>query len=555
MTTTGLVLRDYQVEALQAFWTCPDQRQLQSLPTGTGKTVIFARLARDWCERSHPADRRRVLIIAHTEELVAQAAVKVTADHGRRPGVVKAETNEVDRDVLVASIQTIVHPGRLAQIRDVGLVVVDEAHHAPAASYRAVLETLGCFDPTSGVRALGMTATASRGDGVSLGQVWESISYERSLLWMIRRGYLADVEGRALAVPDLELAGIRRSGGDYVASNLADRLVEAAAPDVVAKAYRAEAGDRKGILFAPTVATAALFAEALCAAGTAAEVVHGDLPVDERAAVLRRLRTGQTQVVTNCAVLTEGYDDPSIEVCVVGRPTTSAGLYQQMVGRVLRPWPGKPKALVLDVVGASGRHSLNAYATLAGSLAREPKPGETLLELMEAVEAAAVGDLLTSWHEGPVTIEAIDLFGGSRQQWLRTKAGHWFLPAGTRFLVIHPDLRETYSVAYYAAKGKGGGWVKRGLPDLSYAMGIAESDITHEEDALSRKEGRWREKMATQKAIDYAISLGLLPEGSERGPDLRGGMVGDLISRHNASLRLDGPIGEFLKARGLGVGE
>ncbi|MBC7324096.1 MAG: DEAD/DEAH box helicase family protein, partial [Moorella sp. (in: Bacteria)] len=188
-----ITLRDYQQDAVQAVLQAKGKgitRPLVALPTGTGKTIVFAALAREL--------NARTLILAHRDELIRQAADKVSMVWPEAEiGVIKAEENEKNKQVVVASVQTLARPARLEQVarEDFTLCVVDEAHHAPALSYRRIMDYLLFLDGEPERLLLGVTATARRGDNVGLGNVFEDVVFQASILTMVRAGYLSDIRG------------------------------------------------------------------------------------------------------------------------------------------------------------------------------------------------------------------------------------------------------------------------------------------------------------------------------------------------------------------------
>ncbi|HEY6014296.1 MAG TPA: DEAD/DEAH box helicase [Candidatus Limnocylindrales bacterium] len=546
-------LRDYQneaVDAVRADLADGVTRPAVVLPTGGGKTIVFSALGE--AERS----RGKTLIVAHRDELINQAADKYrSVNPGADVGIVKAERDDHEHAVIVSSVQTLARPNRRGRISGVGLGIIDECHHATAKSYLDVMDHFG-------VPFVGFTATLARGDGKALGEVWQKISYEMPLLRMIRRGYLTDVKGIRIKVPDLDLKGLRKTAGDYREGELGERLAESMAPVTVARAYR-EHGVREdgtvrpGILFAPTVATAQIFAEAMTDEGFRCEAIWGDMPMDDRRRVLREFDEGKIDILSNCMVLTEGFDSPRAEVAVIARPTQSAPLYVQMVGRVLRLYPGKSFALVLDVVGAATNHELCTLATLSGDRLGEIKETSSLLKALdelEAAEAEAVDEADSLGYVGDVVSETVDLFAGSRQSWLQTHGGHWFIPAGGRIIALVPDRVGRLDVAWFEMpsrdnnwKPRGGGYVVRGIADFGIAMAHGEGEITWEEEVMAAKDRAWRKKKRTQAQVDFARRLGMrtdqIPES------MRAGQLGDLISIELASRRIDRLVERHLAGR------
>ena len=398
MTTlapSSLALRPYQHEAIDEILAAISNginRPLVSLPTGTGKTVVFAHLL---AQRGG-----RGLVLAHRDELLRQAADKLMlVAPGLNVGIVKAGENQVAAQVVVASVQTLSRPNRLEQLPgDIETLVVDEAHHAVAPTYLRILEYLGAFN-TNGPLCVGFTATPERGDGAGLGAVWQKIVYQKTILEMLLAGYLCDLRAVRVSVA-VNLNQVRVRGGDYAEGELGRAMMHANAPAHVVAAYQEHAAGRKTLVFTPTVDLAHAMAESFESAGVRAEALDGQTPDEERRAILRRLHSGETQVVANCAVLTEGFDEPSIDCVIVARPTKSKPLYIQMVGRGTRIYPGKEDCLVLDVVGATSRHDLITASTifdldLSTKSAREAAE-ERDKEVKEEQGYDAAGDLVSS---------------------------------------------------------------------------------------------------------------------------------------------------------------
>lgn len=352
MQAPGPSLRPYQraaIDAVLAARRAGARRLLVCLPTGAGKTVIFAHLA--------SLARRPVLVLAHREELLAQAADKIARALGD-PSAVAIERAEQrahpTAKVVVCSIRSL-HPRRLAELmrgRDIGLVVYDECHHAAAEDNERVLRQLGAFEPAWTGTLLGFTATTARGDGVGLNRVFERIAYTRTLPEMIDDGYLVPLRGfRVETAADLTV--LTGGGLDFREDELAEAVDIQERNALVARSIQELARDRRTIVFCVTVAHAQNLAQALRLVGVPAGVVHGELPSDRRAEVLRGFRDGRSAALTNVAVLTEGFDDPGVSCVAMARPTRSEGLYAQCVGRGTRLSPGKKDCLVLDFVDVS----------------------------------------------------------------------------------------------------------------------------------------------------------------------------------------------------------
>lgn len=524
LTAAGLVQDDlsetlsprpYQNECIRAVLDAVSngkRRPAVVLPTGSGKTVIFSHLSRHWNDYGFPG---RILILVHRDELVRQTVEKLRAIAPHLVvGIVQADLDEHEgAHVVVGSVQTLRKLHRLDNITlsgRIGLVIVDECHHASAESYVTVLNALGCFNPDADTVAVGFTATLSRSDMKSLGDVWEYVAFRRDILDMIPK-YLVDVSGKMVTVEGLSLSQVAMRGGDFQVGSLSDALLSADAPDFIADAYMEHAADRKGIVFTPSVATAEAFSDALCRRGVEARMVWGGMDKEARRDVLRDAHEGRVQVLVNCMVLTEGFDWPAAEVAVIARPTTSSALYVQMVGRVLRQYPGKKKALVLDIVGATQEHRLATLADLTSNRIQIMHEGESLTEAVQRERKAGNPAL----RDYVVMYQDVDLFQRSGAVWLQTYEGIWFVSTRENVYFIWPGTEpERYHVGVKPMKGRGGGWRHRDI-DLETAMEWAEQEATAEDPMTARRKASWRvgRKPPTDGQRGYAARLRLdVPE-------------------------------------------
>jgi superfamily II DNA or RNA helicase len=348
----SMALRPYQREAIDAVLAARREgvrRMLVCLPTGAGKTVIFAQLAR--------LARRQVLVLAHREELIAQARSKI---EGALDGesVVSVERGSEraadDAKVLVCSLRSL-HEDRLARVlrgRNVGLVIYDECHHAAAEDNLRVLRQLGVFDEGWTGTLLGFTATTSRGDGKGLDGVFERIVFSRTLPELIEDGFLVPLRGFRISTK-ADLTRLSGGGIDFREDELAEAVDIEERNALVARSIQELARDRRTIAFCVTVGHAKNLARSLNALGVPAGIVHGAMASDDRRRALEEFRRGLTHVLTNVAVLTEGFDDPGVSCVAMARPTRSEGLYAQCVGRGTRLAPEKKDCLILDFVDLS----------------------------------------------------------------------------------------------------------------------------------------------------------------------------------------------------------
>ncbi|MGV3534027.1 MAG: DEAD/DEAH box helicase, partial [Chthoniobacteraceae bacterium] len=265
-----------------------------------------------------------------------------------------AERAAADAKVLVSSIRSL-HEERLARVirgRDVGLIIYDECHHAAADDNLRVLRQLGAFDEGWNGTLLGFTATTSRGDGKGLDKVFEKIVYSRSLPVMIDDGYLSPLRGFRIST-SADLTRLSPGGLDFREEELAEAVDIEERNALVARSIQELARDRRTIAFCVTVNHARNLARSLNILGVPAGIVHGEMRPDVRAQALADFREGRTQVLTNVAVLTEGFDDPGVSCIAMARPTRSEGLYAQCVGRGTRLYPDKKDCLILDFVDVS----------------------------------------------------------------------------------------------------------------------------------------------------------------------------------------------------------
>lgn len=324
-------------------------RQLAVVPTGGGKTIIFSRLADD-------IQPQRTLILAHREELITQAVDKLRNSTGLQAQVEMGEDRaSLDAPVVVASVQTLMREKRRERWprNHFGLVVVDEAHHALADSY---LNTLGHFHDHA--KVLGVTATPDRGDKKNLGKYFENIACEITMLDLVKQGWLSPIKVKTVPL-ELSLRGVRTKAGDFSADDLGHALepyLEKIADVLV------EHRHRKTLVFLPLIAVSKRFAQICRDRGLLAEHVDGQST--ERQAALERFKRDETRILTNAMLLTEGYDEPSIDCVVCLRPTKIRALYSQIIGRGTRIWPGKDHLLVLDFLWQAEEHSLMRPANL-----------------------------------------------------------------------------------------------------------------------------------------------------------------------------------------------
>lgn len=395
----GMTLRPYQAQAVDAVmseWGEGRRKTLLVLPTGCGKTVVFANVAKRVVDAGG-----RVLVLAHRGELLDQAADKIMAATGLGCSVEKAERTSAGEwfRVTVGSVQSMMRESRLRRFGhdDFDAIVIDEAHHAVSDSYGAVLDWFPDAD------VLGVTATPDRADRRNLGAVFDSVAFEYSLPSAIRDGYLCPIKAQTVPL-SIDLSAVRQSAGDFSAGDLGtalDPYLYQIADEMVA----AGCMGRRTVVFLPLVATSKKFRAILESKGFRAAEVNGES--EDRAEVLADFDAGRYQVLCNSMLLTEGWDCPAVDCVIVLRPTRSNGLYQQMVGRGTRlsPETGKTELLLLDFLWHTERHDLCRPAHLVAST---PEVAEAMTERLaaagcpeelEAVERAASADVVAQREE------------------------------------------------------------------------------------------------------------------------------------------------------------
>lgn len=398
-------LRPYQLDALEAINA--DFREYTStllvLPTGCGKTIVFAHLGDQ--DRIHG----RIMVIAHREELINQAAEKIKAVSGITPDIEMAEQHADSSlfsrsPIVISTVQTLTNgPAdncRLLKFDpfQFSRLIIDEAHHAPANSYRRIFKH---FTQNEELKVLGVTATPDRKDQAAMGKVFESVAYEYAIPDAIRDGWLVPVKQIAVDVASLDLRAVRTTAGDLNGADLAKIMEIEETLHGVADPTIEIAGDKKCLVFTASLVQA----ERLCEIFNrhepmSARWIQGNTPKDQRRAILADFKARKFKRLVNVGVFTEGFDDPSIEAVVMARPTKSRALYAQMAGRGTRPLPGvvdgladaearrqaiaesgKPGIEIIDFVGNADKHKLVTTADILGG--RDPD------EVIERAKAKA----------------------------------------------------------------------------------------------------------------------------------------------------------------------
>lgn len=348
-------LRPYQQEAKDAIfeqWDNGVKKTLLVLPTGCGKTVVFAKVTEDCVRQGN-----RVLILAHRGELLDQAADKLMKTTGLGCALEKAENTCLGSwfRVVVGSVQTLMRQKRLDQFPEdfFDTIIIDEAHHCISDSYQKVLQHF------PDAQILGVTATPDRGDMQNLGQFFESLAYEYTLPKAIKEGYLTPI--KALTIPlKIDMRSVSVQAGDFKVGDIGTALDPYL--EGIAEEMKKYCSDKKTVVFLPLVKTSQKFRDLLNEHGFQAVEVNGNS--QDRAEILADFEEGKYNVLCNSMLLTEGWDCPSVDCIVVLRPTKVRSLYCQMVGRGTRLFSGKDHLLLLDFLWHTERHELCHPASL-----------------------------------------------------------------------------------------------------------------------------------------------------------------------------------------------
>lgn len=369
-------LRPYQQEALDAVNTFSDKginRQLVVLPTGAGKTVIFSHLPQT------KVNSLPMLVLAHRAELLYQAKEKIGWSNPELDIQIEQADNVAGHcDVVVASVPTL---GRAESERILKYpkdyfktIVIDEAHHAAAPTYRRILDY---FNPSL---LLGVTATPQRSDNTRLTDVFDEIVYYKTIQDLIEDGYLCSLVGYRIKT-ETDISGVATNEGDYVASQLEDAIDTPERNAHIVAAYHSLVPESKAIVFCAGVKHANNLASSFSATQVPTEVILGDTSAQDREHILARFKSGETRVLVNVGVLTEGFDEPSIQSIILARPTRSTLLYTQIVGRGTRLYEGKPHCTILDFVDTTKGKKPIGLPSLLGLPPEFDLQGQDLIEV------------------------------------------------------------------------------------------------------------------------------------------------------------------------------
>ena len=343
-------LRDYQINGIDdivnAWKDC--KSVLFQMPTGTGKTTLFCEIVRKFTTELYPD--KKVLIITHRKELVEQAFNRLVSDFHLTSGIISSNFIGIQSSpIQVASIQTLVR--RDEHQKDIfSLVIIDEAHHALASTYRKLWD----FYPSS--KFLGVTATPIRTNGEGFQDLFDKLITTDSIKWFIKNNHLSDIRYFASHTPDV--SNIKIKAGDYDETELSEIMQDNTVMADLVQSYKDFALDKKIIVFAVNRAHCAKIVEKFNSSDFTAKSIDTYTPTDERKSIVSDFRNNKFKILCNVNIFTEGFDCPDVDAVQLARPTKSLTLFMQQVGRCMRPHQNKQYGIVLDNAGLWKEHSL-----------------------------------------------------------------------------------------------------------------------------------------------------------------------------------------------------
>lgn len=539
----SLDLYDYQREAVDKLWASIHEDGVRTpaavMATGSGKTHVLASIAERW-NSTKPKDLKRVLVLAHRTELLQQAAERIRNTGTRaRVGVVRGTQNNVAADVVVGSVATLRNESRRELVRGVGLIIVDECHHATAESYKRILGHYGALPDLNGPAvAIGFTATMMRGDRAQLGDVWTHIPFSIGMRELIEKGFLVPPVPYMVRVSDLDLSSVKMSGGDYQHGQLGEALQQSLAPAAVIRAYKKHAEGRPALLFTPTVALAEEMSVLFAEAGYRTAYATGATPSGERAATVKKFKAGKLDVLCNCGLFTEGTDIPNVGCVIMMRPTKSPSLFIQIVGRGARvdhDDPNKTDFIFLDVCGASQHHTLSASIELFGEEVPIKVKEDDEDEYEEGEDEEKVEEK-PRYADGALESRLIDLFNPRGPAWRQTSGGAWFLPRpGGRILAVVPSaIKACLDLVDMGPKIGDSYTIGSKMTSLAEAMRLAEVQLQSGERGRLANGAKWRTGPPSAVLKSRANAYGL-----KYGDNTNAGMLHDSVVVQEATRRID----------------
>lgn len=528
------------------------------MPTGSGKTIVFS----DILQSSLSSNEDKGLVLVHRDELLRQAIEKLRLVWPKAEiSTVEAGYGSYSGQITIASVMSVVR--RLDKVPRIHKVVTDEAHHAPARSWLKIYKRIGELFPDW--QHLGVTATPIRTKGASdLEAIFGKPVYVKSIFELIVEGFLSPLKGLEVRT-EISVEEVGVQGGDFIAGELSRVINTKERNRLIVENYLELAADRKALVFAADLNHARSLAEIFKTQGVSAAWVSGETPLSLRRSFLEKFRSGELKVIVNCMVFTEGFDEPSLDAILVARPTRSLVLYCQMIGRGLRPYPGKKNCLFIDFVDNSSKHRLismqdllmfyqtkktekNIAELLARKLAKERQgsPGKKGQKSPVIDLSPNNLPLLVNLENLSSSVKEIDLFGLDAFAWYRAGAAHYVQVNDDFSLVIRPDLEKRDHTLYAVfPKARFYAPLLDGPVEFDLAYGCGNAYLFDYGDRhLATKGSQWRNGKPTDVQRDLFqrlrdkvkdISAGSI---SFAEPGAKKGEYGAVIAALNAELVL-----------------
>ena len=564
-STGEIQYRPYQEECIEAIMDAYDHgvmRQVESLSTGAGKTIMIGLLIKKFRERQIEEGKEplKTLVIAHRKELVEQNAQKVKwVNPDLTVQIEQADLlSDSSADVISASIATIGREGssRLKKFkpRDFGLVIVDEVHHAAASTYtRVLLDHFKTDHPDSHILVTGWSATVRRHDGKGLDKIFDEITYHKGVQDFIEEGWLCRLRGVRVST-DTDISEVGNVAGDFNQGELRDTINTPGRNEVLYQAWKKhalEGGRHSTLIFCVDRAHASSVQEVFQNHGVEAGLILGNTHRDERSETIEKFGKREIPVLINVGVMTEGTDVPAIDTIIMARPTQSSPLYIQIVGRGLRLYEGKEHCLVVDVVDICQTHSLMTVPVLFGLNEEFDPEGEDLVDTARRInemaeDNGAVLNAVSIEDAEKIMSEDFDPFSVAQppEEIQNMSEMKWFQAGEDRYradikggdvkrghIEVRNDGLDHWEVVHHRADGTE--TVIRRRNDVNLAFQAADSFIKSsyaDAVALMGKTQSWHEHPPSEAQLRLLRKVGKwLPEGIPQ--NVTKGQAAELIDK------------------------
>ena len=536
---TGFTIEPAETGDYFGFSLTGDGRYLMEDFTVThncGKTVVFSGLP------SFLQENRKTLVLAHREELLEQARDKFeSVNPGAFVDIEQADRYASDfANIIIASVPTL---GRSASTRiqrfwpeQFGLIITDEAHHSIADTYQNIYRYFG-LPERKDLLHVGFTATPKRGDGTGLAETFEEIVYHKDIQWMIDEGYLCRITGRRVST-GTDLSAVRSKMGDFQEWDLAQAVNNTGRNGIAVKSYIEFAKGKKCLAFAVDTDHTRSLRDAFLAHGIPAEMITGTTDRSERGKILSDFKSGAIRVLVNCMVLTEGFDEPSVECILMARPTKSALLHTQIIGRGTRLFPGKDECLIIDMVDNCGKHSVRTIPSLFGLPANLDLQGGDAREAEKKVRAfvsehphsriALEPEQLSSLDMLNLESEKIDFFrtptfspevlANSQLTWVAYDGGFAMSAGAGKEARIERDLLDQYEVILSDNNTKLVSQKERNMVSAFKAADAYVRSYWPDAIGLLNRSSKWREREASEAQKSLLTRMRVpFPSGITKG--------------------------------------